>query len=272
MTRIRHGALAAISLTALMAIAPQAQAHRQWLLPSSTVLSGNDPWITVDAAVSNELFYFDHVPMRLEGVTVTAPDGAKAEIKNSSTGKYRSTFDVQLDKTGTYKIAVVSDGLTAGYKLNGEQKRWRGTAAEFATAIPAGATEVRLTEGQRRIEVFATRGGPTQDALKITGRGLELQAVTHPNDLVASEPATFKLMLDGKPAADVEVEVVPGGVRYRNGVNEMKVKTGADGAFTITWPGAGMYWMEASVRGGAASVPNAERNATYVATLEVLPD
>ena len=30
-----------------------AQAHRAWMLPSATVLSGEEPWITVDAAVSN---------------------------------------------------------------------------------------------------------------------------------------------------------------------------------------------------------------------------
>ena len=45
----------------LAALAPSLFAHRQWVLPSSTVLSAADPWVTVDAAVSNELFYFDHV-------------------------------------------------------------------------------------------------------------------------------------------------------------------------------------------------------------------
>ena len=30
--------------------------------PSSTV----DQWVTVDAAVSNDLFYFNHVPLRIE--------------------------------------------------------------------------------------------------------------------------------------------------------------------------------------------------------------
>ena len=29
-----------------------AQAHRSWMLPSATVLSGDDVWVTVDAAVS----------------------------------------------------------------------------------------------------------------------------------------------------------------------------------------------------------------------------
>ncbi len=106
----------------------------------------------------------------------------------------------------------------------------------------------------------------------MAGKGLELEPVTHPNDLVASEPATFKLILDGKPAANVEVEVVEGGNRYRSATTELKLKTDAQGAFTVKWPEAGMYWLEASVRGGQSSIPGAERSAAYVTTLEVLPD
>ncbi|MET0445126.1 MAG: hypothetical protein ABW151_11185, partial [Pseudorhodoplanes sp.] len=42
-----------------------AQAHRAWLLPSATVLSGDgDLWVTVDAAVSNHQFYFEQQTMR----------------------------------------------------------------------------------------------------------------------------------------------------------------------------------------------------------------
>ena len=34
---------------AIAAAAPfTALAHKQWLLPSATVVAGNDPWITVD--------------------------------------------------------------------------------------------------------------------------------------------------------------------------------------------------------------------------------
>ena len=63
-----------VTLLALAALAPlAAHAHHQWLLPSATVLSGNDPWVTVDAAVSNDLFYFEHVPLRLDNLVVGGP-------------------------------------------------------------------------------------------------------------------------------------------------------------------------------------------------------
>ncbi len=263
---------AAAALTAMLAAPMAAQAHRQWMLPSMTVLSGNDPWVTVDAAVSNDLFVFEHVPMRLDGLVITGPDGAAVAHQNAATGKYRSTFDVQLSKPGTYRIASVGDGVMASYKLAGEQKRWRGAAADLATAVPAGATDVRIVHSQRRIETFATVGEPTTEALAPTGKGLELAAVTHPNDLFAGETAQFRLLLDGQPAAGVEVTVIRGAGRYRDDPGEMKLTTAADGLLEINWEEPGMYWMEAEVRGGKSSIEGAERMAVYVGTLEVLPE
>lgn len=247
-----------------------AEAHRVWMLPSATVLSGNEAWVTVDGAVSNDLFYFEHVPLRLDGLAISAPDGSAVEAENRSTGKYRSTFDVPLRQQGTYKMTVLNEGLFARYKLNGEDKRWRGSAARLKD-IPAEAQDLRLTQSQGRLETFVTVGAPTTKVLAPSGKGLELVPVTHPNDLVTGETASFKLLLDGAPAAGVEVEVVPGGNRYRDRLNDFTVTTDQDGAFSVTWPAPGMYWLSASVEDDKATVENARRRAGYTVTLEVLP-
>jgi uncharacterized GH25 family protein len=262
---------AAIAAACAVLAAPAAQAHRAWLLPQGTVLSGNDTWVTVDGAISNDLFYADHAAMRLDGLKAYGPDGAVLPLENTSTGKYRSTFDVHLAKPGTYKIASAGGGdmLFASYKVGTETKRWRGPQAELATAIPKDATEVKVSSSARRIETFITNGAPSKEVLKPTGQGLELDPITHPNDLVASEPAKFCLLIDGKPASGVEVEVVQGDQRYRK-TAEFKVNTGADGVFEVKWPEAGMYWIEAGVRG--EPVNGVSRNASYIATLEVLPE
>ena len=246
-------------------------AHKAWLLPSATVLAP-DQWITVDAAVSNDLFYFNHVPLRLDGLTVTAPDGAKLDAQNKSTGKYRSTFDVHLAQSGTYKLAVLNQGVFATYEQGGAEKRWRGTAERLATEIPKDAKNVRFTESIGRVETFVTAGEPTQKTLQPANLGLELVPVTHPNDLYAGEPASFRLLLDGKPATDLEVVIVPGGTRYRDQQNEMALKTNAQGEISVTWPEPGMYWMEATHQDAKTSIPQAkQRRASYVATFEVLP-
>lgn len=260
----------AVAAVLVLAAAPAAEAHRSWLAPSATVLSGAEPWVTVDGAVSNTLFYPDHVAMRLDGLKAIGPDGAPVAIQNGATGKYRSTFDLQLKAPGTYKIVSASDNMMASYKLGGEIKRWRGAPADLATAIPKEATDVNVSSNSRRVETFVTAGAPTTAALKVTGKGLELEPITHPNDLVVSEAARFKLLMDGKPAAGVEVEVVLGATRYRAKGQEFKVTTGPGGLFEVKWPEPGLYWLEASVRGQDPA--GATRSSGYVATLEVLPD
>ncbi|KAF1691163.1 DUF4198 domain-containing protein [Pseudoxanthomonas koreensis] len=267
-----------------------AAAHKQWLLPSATVVAGNEPFVTVDAAVSNQLYYPDHVPMRLDNVTITAPDGSVLKPQNGSTGKYRSVFDVALAQQGTYRIANVNAGLSArwdtaeslaaaaaatqGQGPGGPGPRGgflrNATPEDLATKVPKDAKNLQVTEGVSRVETFVSNGSPSE--VKLTGKGLELLPVTHPNDLFAGEEAKFKLMVDGKPAAGLEVEIVRGATRYRNAQEEISVKTGADGSFAVTWPEAGMYWLEASIEDAKTSVPQAKRRRLgYVATLEVLP-
>lgn len=281
--KIRLLAVAAAGLA--LALPLSASAHRAWMVPAFTVLSGDGSWVTVDAAISNELFYPDHRAMRLDTVVVLAPDGSVDKLQNASTGQYRSTFDVQLTKPGTWKLVAATNSVQASWTENGEVKRFRGTADEFAKAVPAGAADLKTIKGSNRNETFVTRDKPTTEVFAPTGKGLELIPVTHPNDIVAAEAASFKFLLDGKPAADLEVTLVPGASRYRASPGEIKVKTGPDGVFKVTLPEAGMYWLNATVRGGetgrggpppapgaapAPATPLAGNgfSASYTATLE----
>nr|AMP42374.1 nickel uptake substrate-specific transmembrane region [uncultured bacterium IN-10] len=287
-------------IVALIATLPlSAQAHRSWLLPSTTILSGDDAWITVDAAVSNDLFYFEHHPMVLEGIgqaperasrapsgentppprpraanrlQITAPDGSSVAAQNGHVGKYRSVFDVQLEQKGTYKLAVAgAPRYFARYQLNGEDQRWMGALEDVSEAIPADAEQLQVNQMESRMEVFVTSGNPTDSVFTPTGQGLELQPVTHPNDLFAGEASEFVFLLDGQPAAGVEVTVIPGGVRHRDQLNDIRQTTDADGKVSITWPGSGFWWLEARVsQTEGLSAPLTQRRASYTTTLEVL--
>jgi uncharacterized GH25 family protein len=269
------GFAAGAALTALVAV--PASAHRQWMMPSSTVVSGDDVWVTVDAAVSNDLFYFEHQPMRLDAMKAWAPDGTEAAIENRSTGRYRSTFDVHLTQKGTWRIASVADMLMGSYDLNGKTERLpRGTtAANLAERVPAGATNVKTAEANNRNEIFVTVGEPTTTLFKPVGKGIELVPVTHPNDLIAGETATFQFLFDGKPTAGLPVTVIHGGIRYRDQLGQMDLTTGADGKVEVSWVEPGMYWLnvttpQAEGEEGEGAPPPLARRASYVTTLEVL--
>jgi len=246
-----------------------ARAHDLWLLPSSTVLSAQKEWVTVDAAVGNDKFYFNHAPLRLDGLSIVAPDGSAVQAENGAKGKLRSTFDLQLAQSGTYRIAVLNDGAFARWMEGGQRKFYRGGADGMASAVPAQAQDLQITQGVSRVETFVTAGKPT--ALKPVGRGLELVPVTHPNDLYAGEKAVFQLRLDGQPAAGLDVAIVPGGSRYRDQLNGIAAKTGPDGRFEVTWPSPGMYWVHASAEDAKTTVPRATtRRLSYSGTMEVL--
>lgn len=281
MFRTYRAPVAIVAAVAAIAVPAAVEAHRAWILPSATVLSGNDAWVTFDAAVANELFYFDHQPLRGD-FTATAPDGSTVAVENQTTGRYRTSFDLHLTQQGTYRIASVRDGVMGSYMLNGERQRLpRGLSAAAAqAAIPAGATDVQIMETSARTEAFVTLGEPTTANLAPTGRGIELVPVTHPNDLYAGEAATFQFLLDGQPLANQNLTILPGGSRYRDHTAEITATTDAEGKVTITWPEAGMYWL--SINNGPAREggegpgqqppePASGRRASYVAVLEVLP-
>jgi uncharacterized GH25 family protein len=265
-------ALVRAALCVALALPLAAQAHKMWMVPSATVVSSDDAWVTVDAAVSNDLYYPDHFPAQLDQLVITAPDGTTVKPENTWTGKYRSVFDLPVPQKGTYRIALVNQGLFASYELDGQKKRWRGTVDDLKTGVPANAKNVQVNEMASRVETFVTQGKPGGDALKPTGKGLELVPVTQPADLVAGEKATFKLLLDGKPAQGLKVVAINGATRYRNSQDEIDTTTGTDGSFSVTFPAAGMYWLNASTEDDKTSVKQArQRRIAYTATLEVLP-
>ncbi|MBM6576534.1 DUF4198 domain-containing protein [Microvirga sp. SRT01] len=265
---------------AALAIPAAASAHRMWMLPSATVVSGTESWVTVDAAVSNDLFFFDHQPLRLEQMKVWQPDGSAGQLQNGSTGRYRSTFDVQLNKPGTWKIGTAMSGVMGSFKVNGEEKRVGGRGgpprpgmpAPLTVAdIPADATDVKLTESSTRNEIFVTAGEPTTTVFAPTNTGLEMAPITHPDELVSGEAAKFRFLIDGKAAANLKVTVIPGGKRYRDAEGAMELTTGADGVLSVTWPSAGMYWLNATATDAKTMTPRAtQRRMSYVTTLEVL--
>jgi uncharacterized GH25 family protein len=251
-----------------------AMAHKQWLAPSKTVLNV-DQWVTFDAGISSDPFVLDNNAIKLDNLVITAPDGTAVTAENSLTGKLRSTFDLQLKQAGTYKIAVLNSGISASWDDNGQTKRWpaRGatfTAEGFAKEVPPDAQDLKVVQSLGRIETFVTAGKPNATALAPTGKGLELVPVTGFNDLYVGEPATFQLLLDGKPAADVEVEAVANGTRYRNAIGEIELKTDKNGRFTLNWKQPGLYYLSATVTDAKAEKPATSRRSSYGASFEVL--
>jgi uncharacterized GH25 family protein len=144
--------------------------------------------------------------------------------------------------------------------------------AEFATAVPKDAKNLEVTQTSRRVETFVTLGAPTKLSLKPTNQGLELVAITHPNDLAVSETAEFIFLMDGKPAVGAKIEVIEGGSRYRYSPDEQHYETDKNGHVKIQWRKTGMYWLGAEYKDNKATKPATIRSGSYGATFEVLAE
>lgn len=261
----------------ILSLAANSYAHRAWILPGATVLSGDDPWVTLDAAISNDIFHTDYHAMRLDDVNVTSPKGVSVALQNAHTGKYRSSFDLNLTEPGTYRIYTASNGLLAQWLSDdGQRRRWPGrgeayTDEGFQNNVPSEASDLRVTQVSRRIETFVTAGAPTEPVLAPNGSGLELVPVTHPNDLFADETAEFQFVIDGEPAAGTQVVAIAAGMRYRNSQDAIELTADEQGKVSITWPQAGMYWLSATYTDERAAAPATQRSGAYTGVFEVLP-
>lgn len=253
------------------------QAHRAWIVPQETVLSGENRWVSFDAAVSNDIFLANYNPGRFSDVQVLNPDGSAGQVENLHTGKYRSVFDLPLTQEGTYRLFIASSGLRALWEEDGQRRMYPGrgeqySAEGFAKAVPENAEKLVVSQASRRMETFVTLGAPSRNALAASGQGLELVAVTHPNDLFAGEEASFRFLIDGEAAQGADVTLIREGTRYRNAQEAIPLKTNSKGEITVRWNGAGRYFLEAEYKDNKAQKPATERSGSYVAVLEVLPD
>ncbi len=262
-----------VAVALLLPIA--AQAHKPWLAPSKTTLSVGQ-WVTVDAGVATQPFVRDHNALALDNMVITAPDGSTVQPENPSKGKLRSSFDLQLQQAGTYKIAFVNSNVSASWEEDGKNKRWppRGTpftAEGFAKEVPKKAKNLKVTQMSSTLATYVTAGAPNDGALKPVGKGLELVPVTAFTDLYVGEEATFKLLLDGKPASGVEVEVIADGVRYRDSMGEVIVKSDAQGLLKLNFMQPGLHYLSASVSDKNAEKPATDRRTSYAGVFDVLP-
>jgi hypothetical protein len=262
--RPRHALLACGALLSL-----SAHAHRPWLLPSATLIDGPAPVVSVDAAISEDLFEFDSFPLMLDTLRVTAPDGSAVATDTRTEARRRVSFDVKLTQKGTFRFTGVTDVAMASWRVGGETRRWRGAPAALAKEVPADAQDLQVSRQLTRAETFVTNETPSALPATVTGDGLELLPLTNPTDLSVGDATRFRMLLDGTPYAGADVTVIRGGNRYRYRMGEIALKTDAAGEFSVAWPEAGRYWL--GVNHGGRPPGGGARRDSYTATFEVLP-
>jgi uncharacterized GH25 family protein len=244
-------------------------AHTLTVVPSHFVQSKTGGFITVDLSATNMTFQADK-GIGVDGFQVYLPDGSTAKPTAVFQGKRKSLADVELATDGTYRL---ENGGAAryftSYELNGERKRLMGDKQKAAKELPKGAQKVVTTQGRNRAFAFVTVNQPTATVVTPTGQGLEFKMDRHPADVVAGELVTMTLLVDGKPAAGVELDLSRDGELYRNEPGRVHHTTDQTGQFTFTAPEAGRYLLEAAFEANSKNDKADKVREAFTWTFEV---
>jgi len=286
---VKGGVATLLSAAAIGFAVTAAEAHTPYVVPFT--FSPERDYVGVQGGMAEEAFFIPDFAIRGSGDwQVVGPDGV-AKAVAPTTLKSVTVLDAPLPAEGTYRIGTGERPGRAGKsaKVDGVWRNVRAAPPAGAPAaparrmdedapagnagpidadkVPAGA-EVIETQGYLVAETYVTRGAPTP--VKPTGKGFEIEPITHPNEIFLSDGFAFRAALDGKPVAGQAVSVYRGGEAYGDKRTVIEARTGADGKATIKFDKAGVYLLETRYpgRGAEGSVP-AARSWTYTLTFEV---
>ncbi len=208
-TKMKAVALASVMAMGL-AVTTTAQAHPGWVLPSHfTVSKEGGDWLTFDVTASHGTFVFDK-PAGSDQAFVVMPDGRSERPNFVVRGKRRSMFDFFFTEEGTHKVAINNQpSYYTQYKAGRRDTvKWaRASKAERGDVLPEQARDVVTQLSYTRAESYITVGMPTDKALEIEGKMLEMKPITHPSDIIEGEPVTFQFFFNGEPQEGVTAEI-----------------------------------------------------------------
>ncbi|MGP1391019.1 MAG: DUF4198 domain-containing protein [Vibrio diabolicus] len=265
-TKMKAVALASVMAMGLAATTT-AQAHPRWVLPSHfTVSKEGGDWLTFDVTASHGTFVFDK-PAGSDQAFVMMPDGRSERPNFVVRGKRRSMFDFFFTEEGTHKVAINNQpSYYTQYKAGRRDTvKWaRANKAERHDVLPEQARDVVTQLSYTRAESYITVGMPTDKALEIEGKMLEMKPVTHPSDIIEGEPVTFQFFFNGEPQEGVTAEITREGTMYRNHQEQIDVVSDKDGKVIFTPEVAGRYLMKANYKGELKDNPLADKASANV--------
>ncbi len=274
-------------LVGSFALAQVATAHTPYLKP--TTFAPDRAFVTVEAALSEGNFFVPDFPIRGPGdFWATGSNGAPVKAETVTPLKEFVAVEIALPADGTYRIStgerpgraakwakvggawqMVRPAGAAGGPPRAEPARPGGPRVVEESAVPAGA-ETMTAQTYLRADTYVTRGAPTRGALKPTGQGVEVEPITHPNEIFAGEAFRFRVLNDGKPLPGVAFSIARAGDAYSEKRYAYDGKSDAAGAASVTFAQPGAYVLEAHypIRAEGAAEPVA-RSTVYSLTFEV---
>lgn len=179
-----------------------AQAHVPYLAPESfEPIRG---WVSLEASFADK-FFLPEAKFDGSEFQVLTPAGTLEKPAEQQTVRSRIVLEHQLTQDGSYRFssgvregAVFRSWLQDGKTINSRDPKQQP---------PAGVPLTAHFQSITLAETYVSKGKPTAAALKPWGKGLELEFISHPNDLYINQPVKARLWFEGKPLANSEVHI-----------------------------------------------------------------
>ena len=242
-------------------------AHTAYLVPA-TFEPLRTGVVTLDASFA-EKFFVPDVTIDNTDFHVIDPAGKKSAPDTLQQLSSRAVMEHKLEQDGTYKF---STGIRHGaefriYEVDGERK----VSRDKEEKLPEGAKMLQHFRSITKAESYVSKGAPDQRALKSVDEGLEIQFLSHPNDVFVGDAVNFTSLFEGKPVAELEVDIYLAADQFSSDKAQLKVTTDNNGKASFTPEQQGLYVLRIRHRSPApadAGVPLF--SYTYAVVLEVL--
>jgi len=257
--------LSLISGFLLSLLSANSIAHTPFIAPISFA-PAHQQWVSLDAGFA-ETFFHPDVAFDKGDFKLLTPAGEWQKPSRIEMFTTRTLIEHQLQEKGTYRF---STGTRYGavfrfYELNGERKATR----DPKEILPKGAKLLDHYQSVTLAETYITFDKPTTEALKPQGKGLELIAITHPDDIYAGENLSVQVLFDGKPLKDVQLTVYAANLVREKEEPYLRINTNTKGGADLLIKDAGVYLLH--LRHTAVAPKGAEApKYGYVYTLSFL--
>ncbi|WP_337880921.1 DUF4198 domain-containing protein [Rheinheimera sp.] len=250
MLKLKTSCMAALLLASAAAVA-----HTPYLAPESFEPVNN--WVTLDAAFA-EKFFLPEVKFDQSEFSVTQPDGQKVKPSELFVGKTRTMLAHEVKAEGTYRFSTGQryGAVFRSWQQDGKVKNSR----DPNEAVPAGARLLAHFQSVTLAETYVSKGAPDKAALKPSGQGLELEFISHPNDLYIDTPVRARLLFNGKGLAGQKVELFQAGQTEPESKAVQQLTSNAQGDIEFSVKNKGSYLLLNRYRTDA---PDGAKAPTY---------
>lgn len=261
-TTKRRSALFGIAIAAMVQ-SSGVSAHVPYLTPES--FEPIRDWVSLEASFADK-FFVPEAKFDQSEFLVYLPTGGKESPKEQAMVRSRTVLEHQLTEEGSYRFSTGQryGAVFKSWIENGKTINSRDPEAQPPQGIPLSAHFQSVTLA----ETYVSKDKPTSQVLAPHGKGLEIEFISHPNDLYIEQTIKARVLFEGKPLVNSKVFLHQGG--QLDSEQRHTLTTSAQGEIEFSVTEAATYLLLARHRAKAPATAKApEYSYSYSAVIEI---